>query len=239
MSIAFFDLDKTLLAANSGSLWIRRELREGHLTRFEAARAALWILRYHLGFTSIEAALERAIASLRGSPAAPLRERTRRFYEEEVRAQFRKRGIEVLEEHRARGDRLVLLTSSSGYLSECVDGDLRFDALLCTRLELDAGGVHTGRCEGELCYASGKLRHAEACATAFGVSLSDCTFYTDSFADVSVLEKVGRPIVVNPDRRLRSHSLARRWPIVDWGAADPNALAGVVLPVARGVRAAS
>ncbi len=40
MSIAFFDLDKTLLAENSGSLWVRSELRQGYLGRRMAARSS-------------------------------------------------------------------------------------------------------------------------------------------------------------------------------------------------------
>lgn len=224
MSIAFFDLDKTLLTLNSGELWIRRQVREGHISRFQAARAGLVILKYHLGFTSIEEALRRAFATLEGSTAAHWRTQTRRFYEEEVRPLFRKEGLKALQEHRSRGDRIVLLTSSTGYLSECVQEELGMDEILCTRFEVDETGTHTGRLLGSMCYGEGKLTYAKACAEAQGVKLEDCAFYTDSFADISVLEKVGKPVVVNPDRRLRSLAQQKRWPIVDWGAADPTAL---------------
>ena len=66
-----------------------------------------------------------------------------------------------------------------------------------------SAGEHTGRSEGRLCYGSGKLDYAEAFARSRGVSLGECVFYTDSISDLPVLERVGRPVVVNPDGRLR------------------------------------
>lgn len=227
MSIAFFDLDKTLLAHNSGTMWIRREVREGNISRFDAARAGFHVLKYHFGFTSIEDALVKAFASFKGSAAASLRERTRRFYDEEIRSIFRRTGLEVLQEHRRKGDRIVLLTSSTNYLSECVDSDLGLDGLLCTTLAVDDSGLHTGAVEDVMCYGRGKLVKARAFAAAHGVELSDCVFYTDSFADLPVLEHVGRPVIVNPDRRLRAAAVRRAWPIVDWGGPDASALSTV------------
>lgn len=217
MSVAFFDLDKTLLSVNSGSLWVRRELRLGHITRLQALRAGLWLTRYHLGFASLEDAMHQAIAHLHGSEARVLRERTGAFYEEGVRTLYRPGALRALEEHRGAGERLVLLTSSSNYLSELVARDLRLDGILCTSLEVDGQGLHTGRAQGELCFGQGKRLHAEAYARQVGVPLSACAFYTDSYADLPVLEVVGRPVVVHPDPRLRREALRRGWPIVTWG----------------------
>jgi HAD superfamily hydrolase (TIGR01490 family) len=217
MSVAFFDLDKTLLAVNSGTLWIRRELALGHITRMQALRASLWIARYHLGFVSMEDAILVAISQLAGTSARAIQERTDTFYEEQVRPLYRPGALRMLEEHRTAGDRLVLLTSSSGYLSERVARELRLDAILCNRFEVDEQGLHTGRPLGAVCFGPGKRTHAEAYAREAGVPLSACTFYTDSYSDLSVLEVVGRPVAVHPDYRLRREALRRGWPVVDWG----------------------
>lgn len=217
MSVAFFDLDKTLLAENSASLWIRRELAHGHITRGQALRAGLWMARYHLGFVSMEDALLKAIAHLEGSNARALQERTAVFYEEQVRPLYRPGALRALEEHRRAGDKLVLLTSSSGYLSELVARELGLHAVLCNRFEVDAGGLHTGRPLGTVCFGPGKRTHAEAYAREAGVPLSACTFYTDSYADLPVMEVVGRPVAVHPDQRLKREALRRGWPVVFWG----------------------
>ncbi|MBF5041413.1 HAD-IB family hydrolase [Aggregicoccus sp. 17bor-14] len=219
MAVAFFDLDKTLLAANSGVLWLRRELAEGHISRLQALRASVWLARYHLGFVSMEDALLRAIAQLAGTEAAPIVRRTEAFYAEQVRALYRPGALEALARHRRAGDRCVLLTSSSGYLSELVAKDLSLDAVLCNRFEVDAAGRHTGRPLGGLCFGSGKLAHAQAYLASLGggVGLRDCAFYTDSYSDLPVLAAVGHPVAVNPDPRLRREALRRGWPVVDWG----------------------
>ncbi len=217
MSVAFFDLDKTLLSENSGSLWIRRQLKEGRITRWQGLRAGLLLARYHLGFAAIEEALREAVASLAGSPAANLRERTRIFYEQEVRALYRPGARLALGAHRAKGDQLVLLTTSTHYLSELVQQELTLDAVLCNELGVDEQGAHTGTTVKPLCFGPGKLRHAAEYLEARGVPLSACAFYTDSYSDLPMLEGVGRPVAVNPDRRLRREAARRGWEIVDWG----------------------
>lgn len=227
MAIAFFDLDKTLLAVNSGSLWIRRELALGHITRMEAMRASVWLARYHMGRVPMQDALLQAMSHLQGRDEQPIRERTVRFYEELVRSQYRPGALRALEEHRSAGDRLVLLTSSSGYMAELVARDLGLDAILCNRLEVDAAGLYTGRPLGEVCFGDGKRSYAQAYASGAGVPLSACAFYTDSYSDLPVMEVVGRPVAVHPDRRLRREALRRGWPVVDWGS--PGTAGSVVL----------
>lgn len=228
MAIAFFDLDRTLISANSGVLWLRSELRQGQISPLKAMIAALWVTRYHLGFAGKGEAVRRAIGSLAGSHEASLRERTLAFYDTYVRALYRPGARHVIGEHRARGDRVVLLSSTSGYLADAVGRDLQLDDVLCNRFEVDEQGFYTGRCVGELCYGVGKLRHAESYAERHGFELAACAFYTDSFADLPVMEAVGRPVAVNPDQRLRRVAVARGWQIVDWGT--PRAEAAEAAP---------
>ncbi|MBX5484894.1 MAG: HAD-IB family hydrolase [Myxococcaceae bacterium] len=224
MAIAFFDFDRTLIAANSAVLWLRSELRLGHISPFKALAAMVWVARYHLGFAGRGEGLKHAIASLAGSSETEFRERTIAFYERKVRGLYRPGARRALDEHRARGDRLVLLTSTSFYLAELVARDLQLDAVLCNRFEVDAGGLYTGRPLGDVCYGEGKLLHAERYARSASVSLSECAFYTDSFADLPVMAAVGRPVAVNPDGRLRRIALSRHWEIVDWGEPSPAQL---------------
>jgi len=229
-AIAFFDFDETLIVGNSGRLWIRRELRAGHISRVQFLRAAAWMLRYKLGWASMDDALRTAIGSLRGQPEQALRERTRAFYETEVRMLYRTGARPALERHRARGDAIVLLTASSLYLSELVAQELGLDDVLCNRFEVDDAGAHTGRPVGRLCFGAGKLGYAEAYAEQRGVSLADCWFYTDSHSDLPVLERIGHPVVVNPDPRLRREAERRGWPVEWWGEAISGAGAdGTVL----------
>jgi phosphoserine phosphatase len=110
-----------------------------------------------------------------------------------------------------------MLTSSSNYLADRAAKDLGFEEVWCNRLEVDAQGFHTGRTTTGVCFGQGKLTAARRAAEDHGTMLSACTFYTDSYADLPVLEAVGRPVAVNPDLRLRRKAWRRGWEIVDWG----------------------
>lgn len=217
MGIAFFDLDKTVLAVNSGRLWVQREVALGNLRRRQALQAGYWLVRYELGFASAEEMVAQAVAQTRGSRGDVLQARTEAFYRDEVRPTFRPGALQALAEHRRQGDTLTLLTSSSGYLSELVAEELGFDRVCCNRLEVDGAGLHTGKVEGRICFGAGKLDYARAEAQAASVPLSACAFYTDSFSDLPVLAQVGRPVAVNPDPRLKREARRRGWPVVDWG----------------------
>ena len=214
--IAFFDLDLTVLACNSATLWIRREVRLGFLPKRDAARAAIWIGLYQLGFARIESAIVGAIAQLEGADEAAMRARTLDFWSE-IADQIRPGATEAIARHLAAGHHLYLLTSSSNYISDPVVTLLGLDGALCTRFEA-RDGVFTGRPDGALCYGPGKVDHANALAARLGSSLADASFYTDSYSDLPMLESVGRPVAVHPDPRLSRHARRRGWPIEDWSA---------------------
>lgn len=215
--IAYFDLDKTILSVNSGTLWVRREVALGHLSKRKALKAAAWLARYHFGFASADAIVEEAAKFVAGTHVYELQRRTEKFFVDEVRGQYRPGALEAIARHRSEGMTLVMLTSSTHYMAELVSSELKFDGILCNVLEADAGGVHTGKVKGGICFGQGKLTYARRDAKARGAALDDSIFYTDSFADLPVLEVVGRPVAVNPDVRLRRVAAKRGWKIVDWG----------------------
>ncbi len=214
--IAFFDVDKTILSVNSASLWMRRELRAGHLSWWHALRGAAWLALYALGLARMERVLADALRVVEGHRAADLEARTHDFYVAELRARIRPGVRAVVEAHRAAGDGLWLLTTSSSWLSQRLADDLGFDGYLCNTLEEHDGRL-TGRAHAPLCFGDGKVAHAQALAAREGVSLAECVFYTDSYSDLPMLLAVGEPVVIDPDPRLRREAARRRWPVRDWG----------------------
>lgn len=217
MAVAFFDLDRTILAVNSATLWLKRELRLGHISRTWALKGASWVALYQMGFANMDDVLTKAMSTVTGMDESLIDARTIAFYDEEVRHQVRKGARAAIAAHQKKGDTLVLLTSSSAYLSRPFVRDLALDDYLCSHFEVD-GGRFTGRPRGVLCFGAGKVTHARAFLEQQGASLGESTFYTDSYSDLPMLEAVGAPVVVHPDMRLRRVARARGWPIVDWGS---------------------
>ena len=212
--IAFFDLDRTILDCNSATLWVKRQVREGRMKRVDALKMAGMIVMYQLGSGNIDRAVKQAIRELKGQREDEIRHRTEVFWAEEISQRIRPGARPVIERHRAAGDALVLLTGSSTYLSQCALDLLGMDYILCTLFE-SVDGVFTG--EGTLCYGPGKLVSAQAYLDAHDASWADCTFYTDSYTDISVLDVVGCPVAVHPDPRLSRRAKKSGWTVADWG----------------------
>jgi hypothetical protein len=85
--------------------------------------------------------------------------------------------------------------------------------------------VEDGRYSGAVeFYAGGphKVRAVRELAEARGYPLEDCYAYSDSITDAPLLEAVGHPTAVNPDKALRREAVQRGWPILTF--ADPVAL---------------
>jgi HAD superfamily hydrolase (TIGR01490 family) len=218
-AIAFFDVDKTLLAANTARLWMAREHRLGFVTRWDVMRAGAWLLLYEMGMADISDVLRQAVKSIAGVEEKPIIDRTLAFWHESVFALFRERARSVVEEHRARGDLLFLLTSSSNYLSAPIADELRMDGFCANRMVVERGRF-VGSFEEPICYGAGKISHAQSVCSKLGIELRDCTFYTDSYSDLPALLAVGTPVAVNPDRRLHRYARRKGWRIEDWGGAE-------------------
>ena len=230
MPVAFFDLDRTLISRNSATLWVRAELRGGFISRRTALRALAWVVRYQLGAADMEVPLRAAVSLVTGMREADIEARTRSFYARDVAHLYRPGGLEAIARHRARGDRLVLLTTSSSYLAAAVADHLRLDGFVCNRMEVDDDGRYTGRPIEPLCFGPGKVELARAYLRGLGAELSSCAFYSDSFSDVPMLDVVGEPAAINPDLRLRRLARRRGWPVLDWG--EPAAPTAELIPPA-------
>lgn len=221
MSVALFDLDRTLIDVNSGHLWVRHEWREGNIGVRQAAWAGWWLLRYRLGrVEGLDGVFEAAARAIAGESESALEARVERWFDQEVRRHLRPGGRAALERHREAGDRLVLATSGTLYAARAAAAAFGLDDVVCTELEV-VDGVFTGQV-GVLAVGRGKLDAVAAWAAREGVSLADCAFYSDSYTDVTLLEAVGTPVVVHPDGKLRRAAAERGWPVEDWGFADPS-----------------
>jgi HAD superfamily hydrolase (TIGR01490 family) len=214
---AFFDLDRTLITVNSGDLWVKRERRLGRITLRQVAEASVLFIAYRLSVVDIDAAMRKALAVYRGEREENLARWTREWYMEAVAPCVSAEARRALEEHRAAGRPLVLLTSSSPYISAVVAEQLGLDAWISSRYEV-RDGVLTGEPLLPICYGAGKVGYAERWATEADVDLSRSYFYTDSYTDLPMLLRVGEPRIVNPDLRLRLYARWRGWPVQEWPA---------------------
>ena len=215
MIAAFFDMDQTLLRCNSGALWIEHERRSGRLAGYEYLRALSWYARYKLSLLDMEAVTEKAMRGMVGIDEATFVTDSDRFTTERMLPHVSPIGLRELEKHRAAGHTLALLTSATRYVAAPVARFLAIPNLLCTELVVD-GGTFTGTHVRPVCYGEGKVHWAERFAAERGIDLKASYFYSDSYSDLPMLERVGQPRVVNPDARLLRHARRVGWATTTW-----------------------
>jgi HAD superfamily hydrolase (TIGR01490 family) len=210
---AFFDIDGTLIARNSASLYMRHLRRTGQARRRDVARTLYYLGRYKLGLLDVNRALVVSLGWIRGRVEAIVRTDCEQWYARTVRPFLFPAMAATVEAHRRAGHVLAIVTSATRYLAEPLAADLGIEHLLVTQL-LVADGCFTGEAVRPVCYGAGKTYWAERFAAERQVDLERSYFYTDSITDLPLLERVGEPRVVNPDPRLRRTAHRRGWPVL-------------------------
>jgi HAD superfamily hydrolase (TIGR01490 family) len=125
--------------------------------------------------------------------------------------------------HRARGDRIVLV---SGSMHACLDPLARLLAadVLCTEQEVGADGRFTGRLDRSV-VGPGRLRTVRAALGAWGIEGAHCSAYADHETDLELLHAVGDPVVVGDDPVLRAVAEDRGWRRLPGAMSRPRAAA--------------
>lgn len=215
MALALFDLDRTLVGATSGSRYMWDLWRRRRVGTWFVMRGLLWLWRYRRGTLDFEAIASLGLEPFVGQRESDLRADVLRFSTRRVLPTLLRDAVAAIERHRRAGDTIAIVSSSSSYVCELVAEQVGASEVLANRVEVHDGLV-TGRLLGPTCYGEGKLELAAALCARHGTRLDDAAFYTDSIADVALLRAVGRPRVVNPDRRLYREAKDRGWPVFSW-----------------------
>lgn len=218
MALALFDLDRTLVRRDTAGLFVRYEYRHGLVSRDRLARVALWRLLYTAGMIDAERVARQVLTWYRGREVEELRRVTADWFASDVAPLIAARGRRAIAEHRARGDRVVIVTASSQFVAERVAAALEISDVVCTEVDAVEGRL-TGALRGPLCFGAGKLAKVDAFVRGLpdrSLCLEEATVYTDSVTDLPLLQAARSPVVVNPDLRLRSYARARGWPIQQW-----------------------
>jgi HAD superfamily hydrolase (TIGR01490 family) len=222
-SAAFFDLDKTIIAGSSALAFSRPFRQQGLISRRAALRsgyAQLLLLLAGADADTMELLRRRITALCTGWEVAQIREIVAETLHDIVVPMVYAEAKELIAEHKANGDEVVVLSASGLEVVEPIAALVGADSCLATRM-----GITDGRYTGVIdyyCYGEEKARAAREIAAERGYRLADCRAYSDSITDLPLLEAVGHPTAVNPDRALRRVADQRGWPILTF--ADPVAL---------------
>ncbi len=213
---AFFDMDNTLLRIETGMSWVKFLRGRGELSPRMFGKALLWSAMYKLAVLDMDAVFTKLIADLEGDSEAEMIAKCEIWYRDHVAPQVAPGALVAIESHRQANHVVVLATGSTQYAATPVAKGVGIDHVLSSRLQVDAAsGTFTGR-PAALCFGQHKVTLAERWAQANDVDLEASYFYSDSYNDLPMLERVGQAVAINPDARLRRHARKRGWPVLEW-----------------------
>ena len=214
---AFFDVDHTTIEVNSGRKYLEYLWKEGQISLPQAIKATWWLAQYRLSMLDYDAMTAEVVKSYAGQKVHEITRDIQAWFDEEIRPTVCRQARERIEYHRRHGHVIAFLTSGSFISVRPLQEMLDIEHLICTDLEIEDGEL-TGRYFPPAAYGEGKLTKAEEFAEKHGISLDHSYFYTDSYSDMPMLERVGEPRVVNPDPRLKRTAASRGWALETWRA---------------------
>ncbi len=209
-------MDRTLVRKETASLYVRFQVDEGKASYRDLAKTMIWVAQYTLGILDAEKVAVEVLKQLAGMPEIVLAARCDDWFPRYVERHITDAGRIAVRRHQEAGDLCAIVTGASPYASWPLARRLGIEHVVSTEFEIDAGRRFTGRAVPPLCLGEGKVTRAERLAEELGFRLEDAVFYSDSHSDLPLLERVGEPVVVNPDPRLRRVAERRRWRIERW-----------------------
>ncbi|MBQ1010463.1 HAD-IB family hydrolase [Micromonospora sp. M51] len=210
-SAAFFDLDKTVIAKSSALAFGRPFYRDGLITRRDVVKSAYAQLMFRLGGTD-EQTMARTrdyLAALcKGWQVEQVRQIVAETLHELINPYVYAEAAALIEEHQAAGRDVVLVSASGEEMVRPIGELLGVTDVIATRMT-----VRDGRYSGEVEF---KVEAVSELAAVRGYDLADSYAYSDSYSDRPLLECVGHPSVVNPDRQLRKLASENAWPVLEF-----------------------
>jgi HAD superfamily hydrolase (TIGR01490 family) len=213
--LVFFDLDRTLISEISGNAMVRGAYEKGLLPMADIANAFYLYLLYKLGLRDPLRVIVDMVGWVKGKDEIMMRELCLDIYRKVLFPSLYNEALKEIKIHRENNARLVLLSSGLDTICSRVTESLAFDDMICSSLEVK-DGYFTGKPVGRLCFGDEKLKRMTGYCTEHSINLSESWYYGDAISDLPVLESVGNPVCVNPDRRLKKEALKRGWKIVQW-----------------------
>jgi HAD superfamily hydrolase (TIGR01490 family) len=214
---AFFDLDKTIISKSSTLAFGPSFYRDGLLSRADVIRGGLAQLQFRVSGANhrrMEKIREQVSQTCQGWPADQVIEIVTRNLERLILPYVYAEARALLSEHRGAGQDVIIVSTSGQEVVAPIGALLGAETVIATRMRI-ADGRYTGEVEF-YAYGEAKAAQVRELAGERGYSLPHCYAYSDSVTDLPMLELVGHPRVVNPDRALRRVAAERGWPVLSF-----------------------
>jgi len=211
---AFFDLDRTLINVNSGTLMVKQAYKNKLMDTGDLLNAVIHGYRYRFNLRDTHLIISEMGKWLKGIPSETIDKLCEEVANKLTANNIRPEIIREIEFHRKMGGAIILLSSAINPICEPIGKKIGSDGIICTIMESN-NGILTGKPEGKYCFDNEKkVRLLDFCKRNNSDPLK-AWYYADSIADFQALEAVGHPVCVSPDKKLKNAAKERGWRILD------------------------
>jgi len=215
---AFFDLDKTIIARSSTLAFGRPLYQAGFLGRKAVMKMGLAQLFYLL-FGADEEKLTRArdqlLELIAGWKRADIESLVEETLTEVADPLVYAEALFLIDEHARQGRDVYIVSASPEEIVRPIARHIGVPNVIATRVRTDAGGRYVPEIE-VYAMGPGKAEAIRDVAGRDGIDLEGSFAYSDSVTDLPMMEAVGNPVAVNPDKELRAIAEEREWPILEF-----------------------
>ena len=220
---AFFDLDKTIIAKSSTLAFGRPFYQSGLLNRRAVLRSAYAQFVFALAGADedqMDRMRDYITAMCTGWDVAQIREIVNETLHDIIDPIVYDEAVERIQQHKSAGQDVVIVSSSGEEVVGPIGAMVGADYVLATRMVVSDDGKYTGEIERYV-YGPAKAEAVRELGAERGYDLAESYAYSDSITDLPLLEEVGHPTAVNPDRALRKIAMERGWPILTFANGVP------------------
>lgn len=211
MALAIFDLDNTLISGDSDHLWgeflVEKNIVDADLFKQKNDE---FYQDYVDGKLDIYKYIEFSLSPLAENDMTTLDALHEDFMAATIRPIMLTKSKQLIEEHRQKGDTLLVITATNRFVTEPIVSEFGIDNLLAIEVE-QIDGRYTGKSTGVPSFKEGKVTRLLDWLKETGHDLHGSFFYSDSHNDIPLLELVETPIVVDGDEQLLQHAKQKNW----------------------------
>ncbi len=209
--IDFFDFDHTIIRGSSAPLFLTMGVRRGLFPPISLAYIPFFFLQFYIG--ALNTGSRRWYFSLLEGKSRSSFEELSQAALDKLKSMTYPQARSLIARLKREGHSVVLATSSLDIIVNPLARHLGIDEVIASALEFEADRC-TGRLVDGPLLKERKREKVLEYLQGKAVDWGDCSFYSDSIYDISLLESVGNPVAVNPDPRLRRVAKKRGWPIL-------------------------
>lgn len=211
--ISAFDLDHTLIEANSSLLFYYFLVKQGFFHPITIARTVIYSLKHRFFNLSLHELHEKAFSRfLKGKSVGFIQTQVKRFLEEDFHRYIYYPAFFRLRRAQHEGHHTVILSNSPTFIVGPIAKYFGMTSWSGSEYQVNKKGIFESVkyiLEGE-----GKAAHLKLLAERLDAKIENVVAYSDSPLDLPFLKAAGKAVVVNPTQKMRKISKKNLWEII-------------------------